>query len=162
MLGRLAPLLLALLFACGDQPGAGDPGKMPPEKAEDGPPKRVTYDHILIAFSGSYAKAKTFRSREDARRLAYSLLDRIRSGGDFEALKKEYTDDRDARTGAALGPYVTVNHGVKRKELDEIPRENFHPVLGFLIFRLKVNEVAMADWHAEDCPDGWHILKRLE
>jgi hypothetical protein len=158
---RLA--LALLLVACQEEPGgeaheaAPAPPATPQTKAG-----RITYDHILIAFEGSYAKAKTFRPKEDARRLAYDLLERIRSGGSFEALKEEYTDDRDPATGAALGPYVTVDHGVKRRLLHEIPRENFHPLLGFLIFHLKVGEVKMADWHAKDCPDGWHIVKRLE
>lgn len=164
MIVRLAPLLL--LFACGNQPPPGGPGKTPPEKppekASNGSPKRVTYEQILIAFNGSYKRVKSFRSKDDARRLAYRLLDRIRSGGDFEALKQEYSDDRDPISGVALGPYVTVNFGVRRRRNEEIPRENYCPVLGHIIFRLEVDEVAMADWHAKDCPNGWLIIKRLQ
>ena len=80
----------------------------------------------------------------------------------FEALKEEYSDDRDPQSGEALGPYVAVNDGVRRERLDEIPRRNFHPVLRHLIFRLEVDEVAMADWHEKDCPDGWHVVTRLK
>jgi hypothetical protein len=155
-------MLVLLMFACGEERDLGGPRKTPPSKPPSGVPARVTYDHILISFSGSYEKVKSFRSKDEARDLAYRLLERIRSGGDFEALKQEYSDDRDPKSGVALGPYVTVNDGVKRQRLDEIPRRNFHPLLRFLLFRLKVHEVAMADWHAEDCPDGWHIVKRLD
>ncbi|MHC4817993.1 MAG: peptidylprolyl isomerase [Planctomycetota bacterium] len=157
---RLA--LFVLLVACQDEPSRGDTERTPPAEPATEVPERVTYDHILIGFEGSYERVPSFRSREEARRLAYDILDRIRSGGSFEALKKEYSDDRSPKSGEALGPYVAVNDGVKRTRLDEIPRRNFYPVLRHLIFNLKVHEVAMADWHAKECPDGWHIVKRLE
>ncbi|MHC4818476.1 MAG: peptidylprolyl isomerase [Planctomycetota bacterium] len=153
---RLA--LIVLLAACQDEPAreAGE-GQRPPAAT----PGKITYDHILIAFKGSYARARTYRSREEARRLAYDLLDRIRSGADFVVLKEEYSNDRDPQSDIALGPYVAVGDDLKRKTTD-IPRSNFYPLLGHVIFNLKVHEVKMADWHAKDCPDGWHIVKRLQ
>jgi len=157
---RLA--LFVLLFACQDETGRGDTERTPPAKPATQGPERVTYDHILIAFKGSYERVPSFRSREEARRLAYDILDRIRSGASFRALKEEYSDDRSPKSGAVLGPYVAVNDGVKRTRLDEIPRRNFHPVLRHLLFKLKVHEVSMADWRAKECPDGWHIVKRLD
>jgi parvulin-like peptidyl-prolyl isomerase len=163
---RLA--LCLLLFACGEGPLPADK-KLEPIEFDPLPPApgRITYDHILIAFRDddgkrSYPRAKTFRSKEEARKLAYSLLDRIRSGADFVSLKSRYSDDRDPKSGTALGPYVAVDDGVRREELEDIPRRNFHPLLAHVIFSLKVDEVKMADWHAKDCPDGWHIVKRLE
>ncbi|MHC4973639.1 MAG: peptidylprolyl isomerase [Planctomycetota bacterium] len=157
---RLA--LFLLLVACRDEPSR-EADRAPPLPPD--PPvataKKITYDHILVAFKGSYARARTFRSREEARELAYKLLDRIRSGADFLTLKEEYSDDREPESDIALGPYVAVEDGVKRK-VREIPRSNFHPLLGYVIFNLKVHEVKMADWHAKDCPDGWHIVKRLQ
>ena len=161
---RLALLVLLVpLVACRDEPGRGTTDERTPSaRPATGVPERVTYDHILIAFKGSYERVQSFRSKEEARRLARSILERVRSGGNFLALKDEYSDDRDPGTGVARGPYVAVNNGVKRKRLDEIPRRNFHSVLRHLIFKLKVHEVSMADWHAEECPDGWHVIKRIE
>jgi len=157
---RLA--LFVLLAACQDEPGRGGTEQTSPAERGTEGPERVTYDHILIGFKGSYERVPSFRTREEARRLAFDILDRIRSGGNFEALKEEYSDDRSPESGEALGPYVAVNDGVKRTRLEEIPRRNFYPVLRHLIFKLKVHDVAVADWHAEACPDGWHIVKRLE
>ncbi len=157
---RVALVLLLVLGACRDEPvPEADP--TPPPGPPRATPVRIRYDHILIAFKGSYARAATLRSREQARELAHKLYDRILSGADFEVLKREYSDDREPTTGTALGPYVAVEDGVKRK-VREIPRGNFHPLLGFVIFSLEVDEVKMADWHPRDCPDGWHIVKRLE
>lgn len=153
-------LFPVVLVACRDeQVPEGDP--RPPPKPPRATPERITYDHILIAFKGSYARAATLRSREEARELAHKLYDRILGGANFDVLKREYSDDREPSTGRALGPYVAIEDGVKRK-VREIPRANFHPLLGFVIFNLEVHEVKMADWHPKDCPDGWHIVKRLE
>ncbi|MHC4136911.1 MAG: peptidylprolyl isomerase [Planctomycetota bacterium] len=154
--------LFVLLVACQDEPFKDVAEPTPPAKPATRAPDRITYDHILITFKGSYRRVESFRSQEEARRLAYRILDRVRSGVDFSALKEEYSDDRNPQSGEALGPYFAVNDGVRRKRLDEIPRRNFHPLLGRIIFKLKVHEVEMADWHAKDCPDGWHIVKRLE
>jgi parvulin-like peptidyl-prolyl isomerase len=156
---RLA--LFLLLAACHDEPSRGGRKQAPPKAPPTKGPDRITYDHILIAFKGSYRRIESFRSQEEARLLAYSILDRVRSGADFELLKQEYSDDREAHSDTALGPYGAVEDGVTRK-IREIPRSNFHPLLGHVIFRLKVHEVKMADWHAKDCPDGWHIVKRLK
>lgn len=157
---RLA--LVLVLAACHEEP-SGETGPEPPPRPTPpaATPERVTYDHILIAFKGSYARSGTLRSKEEARELAYRLYDRIKSGASFQVLKQEYSDDREPASDKALGPYVAVEDGVTRK-VREIPRANFYPVLGFIIFNLKVHEVKMADWHAKDCPDGWHIVKRLE
>ena len=157
---RLA--LFVLLVACQDEPSEDVAASAPPAEPAAGAPARITYDHILIAFKGSYRRVDSSRSQGEARRLAYRILDRVRSGADFSALKEEWSDDRNPLSGRALGPYLSVNHGVERERLDEIPRGNFHPLLGSIIFRLKVHEVKMADWHAKDCPDGWHIIKRLK
>jgi hypothetical protein len=164
---RTAVLLLLLAAACDDDGSRLDRDAEPAagKENDDGPPARVVFDRILIAFKGSYARGgEVFRSREQARDLAYRLLDRIRSGVEFDLLKEEYTDDRARRTGVALGPYGAFNHGVspKKGELGDIPRENFYPALAGVIFKLQVGEVGMADHHPKDCPDGWHIVKRLE
>ena len=160
MIRRLA--LLLLLAACHDEPSRGGQKQAPPKAPATKGPDRVTYDHILIAFKGSYQRIESFRSQEEARRLAYSILDRLRSGADFEVLKQEYSDDRDPNSGVALGPYVALNDGAKRKRIDELRRHTYHPLMAHVIFNLKVHEVKMADWHAKDCPLGWHIVKRLE
>ena len=53
------------------------------------------------------------------------------------------------------------NDGVKAKRIDEVERYKYAPRLRFMLFRLAVDDVAIADYDKKGCPLGWHILKRL-
>jgi hypothetical protein len=156
---RLACALL-LAAACGDGEPVSPPPAKPPEEAPSAGADRMKYDQILVAFRGSYAKSGTGRSREEARALAYGILERVRAGFDFEALKGEYSDDR-SKAGVALGPYETVRDGLPPRGT-EIPRSKLYQGIGDVVFRLEVGEVGIADFHESRCPIGWIVLKRVE
>jgi len=167
---RALPVIVLLAAACG---GAGPlPKSAPPPEPEsepepepprrEGPPRLVKFDHILISFEGAPDdRARALRSKEEAEDLAFRLLDRVKAGVDFDLLKREYSDDRSKDTGAALGPYDVVNDGV-RSLGRQIPRKNYYKAIGDLIFSLDVGEVGIAKFHPKHCPQGWHVVKRLE
>jgi len=164
MIGRLVVCLLPLLFLGCD--GDAPPPKPKPEEPAPPPPKsdvpdHIVFEQILIAFKGAY-QSTAFRSRGEARELAYSIVDRIETGVGFEALKQEYSDARSKETDRALGPYYVRDDGVKPKRLDEVERRTYGPVLGHLLFQLEVGEVAIADYDEKGQPTGWHVVKRIE
>jgi hypothetical protein len=159
---RLRPLLLALLVACDGEEPPPEPAPPPqPERAQpqQGIPDRVTYDQILIAFHGSYARVRTARTRQEAEGLAYAVLARLRAGERFEALKEEYTDDR-SETGRPLGPYYTARDGLYRKGA-EVPRSHLYPGPGELVYELQPGEIGIVDFDPKRCPIGWLIVQRL-
>ena len=166
---RVGGLLLAVvLAACSDDkpapPVKPPPVKQPPVKPPPSEvvtrPRRVRWDHILITFEGSYDRVKVFRSREEAKKLAYKLRDRIEAGVSFDALKREYSDDRNQEADVALGPYVMVD-GIRRVGT-ELDRSKYHKVIADIVFGLGVGEVAIADYDAKGCPLGWHVITVLE
>jgi len=156
-------LVFALAAACGDDAPPAPPA--PPAKgapsASSALPDRVKYDQILVVFQGSYEKVASRRRREDARALAYSILDRLQSGIDFEWLKQEHSDDRNEESGVALGPYDTVRDGVPRRGA-EIPLSHLYKGLAEIVYRLKVGEIGIVDFDEERFPIGWLVVKRLE
>jgi hypothetical protein len=160
---RRTCVLLVLAAACGD--GKPAPPVAPPISSSEKPlsalPDRVQYDQILIAFRGSYERTETTRTRDEARAVAYSILDRVRTGFDFEVLKQEFSDDRNPEYGIALGPYDTAKDGLPR-EGKEIPLSNLHKGLAEVVYRLKVGEVSIVDFDERRFPIGWMVVKRLK
>ena len=154
--------VLALLSACGKQdpavPPPGGSGGAPsgprPEKIANGEPAVITVEHVLIAFKDSGTKAT--RSKEEAQKLAYEVLNRAKSGEDFTKLRKELSDD--SPTG---GVYSLVNEGVA-KQGEEFERRGMVPAFGDVGFRINVNEIGLAEFDAQKSPYGWHIIKRLK
>jgi peptidyl-prolyl cis-trans isomerase D len=62
-------------------------------------PDSMKAEHILIAYAGGLrASPEVTRSREMAQELADSLLNVVKSGGDFAELAKTYSDDPSAQT----------------------------------------------------------------
>jgi hypothetical protein len=154
-------VLLALAAACGGgKPAPPAPPRAPPPPVS-GLPDRVTYDQILIAFKGSYERAETMRTREEARALAHSVLDRVQAGFDFHALKGEFSDDRNPQYGTALGPYETAKDGLPREGM-EMPMSHLHKGLAEVVYRLKVGEIGIVDFDEERFPIGWLVVKRLK
>ncbi len=162
---RCPCLVLALAVACGDGKPAAPATPEAPPKPPPAPlsalPDRVTYDQILVAFKGSYERTETERTREEARALAYSILDRVEAGVDFEALKREFSDDRNPEYGTALGPYDTAKDGLPRTGM-EIPLSNLHKGLAEVVYRLKVGEIGIVDFDEKRFPIGWMVVKRLK
>jgi hypothetical protein len=160
----VAALALVVLSACGKQdavpppplPG-GAPSAARPEKMPNGEPAVITLKHVLIAFKDSGTKAT--RSKEEAQRLAYDVLGRAKSGEDFDKLMKEYSDDNPLG-----GTYTMVNDGLE-PEKEEYARSGprgMVPAFGDVGFRIRVDEVGLAEHDAKASPYGYHIIKRIK
>lgn len=163
----MAAVLLFAGFSCGKK--AEEPQKTPdteetvPSMEEEtqsppaGEPERITVQHILIAFQGSVPDESISRTEEEARALAYELLDKIKEGADFDALVKEYTDD------AYPGIYSMSNIGVEPDPgAEEYPRQRMVPAFGNVGFTLEVDEVGIADYDPDTSKYGWHLIKRIK
>jgi hypothetical protein len=127
---------------------------------ENGEPNFITVQHVLISFKGIY-RIEAQRSQEEAKKLAYEVLEKAKSGEDFSQLMK-LTDD------SGLGTYTMANHGertfgsIKEVEMKIFARAKMAKSFGDIAFGLKVGEVGIADHHEENSPFGWHIIKRIK
>jgi parvulin-like peptidyl-prolyl cis-trans isomerase-like protein len=134
------------------------------EAAPNGEPAHVTIQHILIGFEGTVPGKNITRTQEAARALAADVLARARKGEDFDALVKQYTDDR------APGIYSMANNNVtpatprpgSRATGREYARGTMVKSFGDVSFSLKVGEIGMAEYDHTNSKFGWHIIKRLE
>ncbi|HYR52835.1 MAG TPA: peptidylprolyl isomerase [Candidatus Dormibacteraeota bacterium] len=132
---------------------AAAPGTMPVAPAT--PPDHVQVQHILIGFVGSVQGKPITRSKEEAKTLAYQILDRARRGEDFDALVKQYTDD------SPPGIYGMSGNGVAPAQ-GEYPRTGMVPAFGNVGFAISVGNIGIADYDPQASPFGWHIIKRLK
>jgi len=155
---------LMILAACGKKDpippvpatSDGSGGGARPEKLANGEPGVITVKHVLIAFKDSGTNAT--RSKDEAQKLAYEVLNRAKSGEDFDKLMKELSDD--SPTG---GTYTLTNTGVAAdKEKGEYERSGMVPAFGDVGFHINVNEIAVAEHDALKSPYGWHIIKRTK
>ncbi|GAB7387212.1 peptidylprolyl isomerase [Bacillaceae bacterium] len=78
------------------------------ENKEKGVYTRATVRHILIGTEIGEKK----RSKEEAKKLAAELADRLRKGEDFAKLAKEYSDDPGSKDNGGLYPDWNVNEWV--------------------------------------------------
>ncbi len=125
--------------------------------ASDEEPDHIAVQHILIAFKGSIPKPTVTRSKDEAKQLAQEVFERAQKGEDFDALVKEYTDDEYP------GVYRLANKGVTPDQSkQEYPREGMIKSFGDIGFSLAVNGIGLAEYHAQKCKYGWHIIKRIE
>ena len=121
-------------------------------------PDYITVQHCLIAFKGSLPKPTVTRSKDEAKTLAYEVLEKARKGENFDQLVKQYTDD------SPPGIYTMANIGKPaRKPIpQEWPRGRMVAAFGDTGFPLKVGEYGIADYDPVKSPYGWHIVKRVE
>lgn len=118
-------------------------------------PAHITVQHILIGFAGSVPGKGITRSRDEAKTLAYQILDRAKKGEDFDALVTQYTDDqppgvyRMSATGVAPAP-------------GEYARDAMVPAFGNVGFALQVGEIGIADYDPNTSPFGWHVIRRVQ
>ncbi len=106
-------------------------------------PSAVAAQHILVAYRGAKGAPKTVtRSKEDARKRATEVLQRVRAGEDFTALVKVYSDD----PGAAE----------RMGSVGKFTREKMDRAFSDAAFALKVDEVS----GVVETPFGFHLIKR--
>ncbi|MBI3854589.1 MAG: peptidylprolyl isomerase [Planctomycetes bacterium] len=152
---------LLVLVACGKNdpvpppPTGGGSSGARPEKLPNGEPSVITVKHVLIAFEGA-ERSDQKRSKAEAQKLAYELLNRAKSGEDFDKLMKESNDPGE-------GTYTLVNHGLKADESGkEYDRSGMVPAFGDVGFRILVGEVGLAEHDPKTSPFGYHVIKRVK
>jgi parvulin-like peptidyl-prolyl isomerase len=126
-----------------------------PLHARRGEPDLVVVQHILIGFKKSVPEKKLDRTKMQAKALALDLLRRAEEGDDFDALVKEYTDDRYP------GMMILTNKNAPRVPQGTL-RSQVVARFGDIAFQLEVGEVGIANYHAALSPYGWHLIKRIE
>jgi hypothetical protein len=118
-------------------------------------PDVVQVQHLLIGFQGSVRGKEITRTKDEARQLATSLFERAQKGEEFDALVREFTDDRHP------GIYRLTNLNAPIRG-DAFKRTDMVPAFGDVAFGLAVGEVGMAKYNPQASPFGWHVIKRLE
>lgn len=156
---------LLLLSACGKKeptppPPPGAPPALPagprPEKAANGQPSIITVQHVLISFEGS-ERSDQKRTRAEAEKLAFEIINRAKAGEDFEKLMKEFSNDPGG------GTYTLTNEGVSANQsAGEYERRGMVAAFGDVGFRISVGEVGLADYDPKSSPFGLHIIKRIK
>ena len=129
------------------------PGTMPVKP--DVEPQHIKVQHILIGFVGSVPGKAITRTKEEAKALAYQILERARKGENFDALVREYTDD------APPGIYGMSDSGVPPAP-GEYSRDGMVPAFGNVGFSMSAGNIGIADYDPQSSPYGWHVIKRLE
>jgi hypothetical protein len=132
---------------------AAKPGTMPEKPST--PPQHVQVQHILIGFTGSVPGKAISRSKDEAKTLAYQILDRARKGEDFDELVKQYTDD------SPPGIYGMSEKGLQPGP-GEYPRDGMVAAFGNVGFNISVGNIGIADYDPQASPFGYHIIKRLK
>ena len=136
--------------------------EFPLTELDNGEPSHITVQHVLISYKGQLPGKRIMRSKEDAAKLASEVLEKARSGADFDAMVKEYTDDSHP------GIYRMANRGQQADQSNRDPakwimgRGEMVPAFGDVGFTLEVGEVGMSEFDREKSPFGWHIIKRLK
>jgi parvulin-like peptidyl-prolyl cis-trans isomerase-like protein len=129
------------------------PGTMPVKP--DVLPQHVQVQHILIGFTGSVPGKNISRTKEEAKTLAYQILERARKGEDFDELVRKYTDDSPPGVYGMSGAGVAPATG-------EFPRGGMVPAFGNVGFSISPGNIGIADYDATASPFGWHVIKRLK
>lgn len=166
----------ALACGCGAEPEEAPSSTVPRGPAREAPKARpripegqaarILVEHIVISFAGNARGLKSLRPRDEAERLAKSLLERIRGGADFMRLRDEFSDDRPEGAAVATGPYIYCNFGVEHRlrpdGVAELPRKDLYTRVGDIAFRLEVGETGFAEYDEKLCPYGWDIIRRVK
>ena len=98
--------------------------------------KKLKFRQVLIKFS-------EYETKEQARAVAESLLQKLRAGASFEKLAQENSRDPYAREGGLWASGEFVTQGTVLHQLDDV------------LFKLPVNEISSL----VETPQGYHILR---
>jgi hypothetical protein len=130
-------------------PSAAPAALAPPPPASvtaapsEAPPESISAQHILVAYRGAKGAPKTVtRSKPDAKKRAEEVLAKAKSGEDFTALVKAYSEDPGS--AERLG------------SLGKFKRDGMVKPFSDAAFALKVDEVS----GIVETPFGFHIIKR--
>jgi len=118
-------------------------------------PQHVQVQHILIGFAGSVPGKPITRSKDEAKVLAYQVLERARKGENFDDLVRQYTDD------SPPGIYGMSAVGIAPLP-GEHARDGMVPAFGNVGFAISPGNIGIADFDPAASPFGWHIIKRLK
>jgi peptidyl-prolyl cis-trans isomerase NIMA-interacting 1 len=106
-------------------------------------PEWITAQHVLVAFKGAKnAPATVKRTKEEAKKRAEEVAAKAKTGADFTALVKEYSDD--AATIDRLGSVGKFKPDGMVKPFSDAA------------FALKVDGTS----DAVETPFGFHVIKR--
>lgn len=142
------------------QAPAVEPGNT--TRLANGESSHITVQHILIGFSGSVPGKPINRDKDEAKILAAEVLEKAKSGEDFDELVITHTND------SPPGIYKMANHGfdgdmTSRDQSEWVfKRGGMVPAFGNVGFTLDVGEIGMSEWDEDDSPFGWHIIKRIK
>ena len=116
----------------------------------------IEVQHVLVGFQGSVPGKNITRSQDEAKKLAYEILERAKQGEDFAALVQKYTDDQSP------GIYRLADNGVAPEAgVEEYPRGGMVKGFSDAAFALAIGGVGIADFDRQNSPYGWHVIKRL-
>ena len=118
-------------------------------------PTHIQVQHILIGFQGSIPGKKITRTKEQAKDLAYKILELARKAEDFDALVRQYTDDSPPGIYGMSGKGFAPAQG-------EYARDRMVPAFGNVGFAISPGNIGIADYDSLASPYGWHIIKRLK
>ena len=172
MIRSLSLAVLVALAGCAEKAGpsappaaapapaptpAPAPAPTPPPAPPEPEPARITVQHILVAFVGaSRAPESVTRTKDEARKFAQELLERVRKGEDVTTLAQQFSTDPGG------GRYSLVNNGVAKVKSSDIPRKQFIRPFTDVAFKLKVGEAGLVEYDPQEASYGWHVIKRLE
>jgi parvulin-like peptidyl-prolyl isomerase len=126
-----------------DRPGAPPaaiPGERQPTAAAT---DRVSVAHVLVGYQGAQ-RSEARRSKEEARKLAETVLAKARQGASFAALAQEYSEDAASKSrGGTLGSFS---------------RDTMVKPFADAAFALAPGALS----GVVETPFGFHILKRSE
>jgi parvulin-like peptidyl-prolyl isomerase len=146
--GPDAPTLQAQPQAAAAPSPAPTPPPAPspsPPAGVDAPGEQIGAAHILIAYKGSLRAAATVtRSKEEAQKLAKTVLAQAKGGANFGDLAVKYSDDPSAKQGQG--------------SLGKFGRNQMVKPFADAAFALKPGEVS----GIVETPFGFHVIKRTE
>ena len=125
-----------------------------------GQPQHITVQHILIGFKdavgfqGSAPPKAAARTQEEAKTLAYQVLDmakRARITTNWWLNTRTTRRPACTRCRTAALPLPPAKYS----------RDGMVPAFGNVGFTLQVGEIGIANYDPATSPYGWHIIKRV-